>query len=593
MNENLSCLQPLAAGIAFVLLVILIPHRASAAKILAGDYQGLMRRSLALSAEKGIEAGDAYLSRNHPDSALVCYMVVADRLSEEMSQPELHTCALAHLKAGDVYFKMGSYANALDYYVKGLRVEEKCDIPSHAGRFNKNIGNVYCSFQNYSKGLEYYRRSLEQSKAHDDRDNSYKTLINMAWTYMNLDRPDDAYLAYLKAEKFRDADNEESSVVSTFCLGLIHMARGQHREALAIFLPLVERCSRLGSDPRYLCLTYQNIYHIYHDLGNQAEEARYMHRCLDAGREGDVMHLCISTMRDMAEYYRKKGDFVGSDRYFFLYLTHMDSIYNQREFEMVRNTQLQYDMEQTGRTITSLQSDVINRTEEVKRMRWITGGVLLVALVIAWLLVMVWRQKRLLNHSYDDLFNINRGFIASQEQMKHRLAEAQVRYARVEEENASLRGMVEMQTGEVSETETACEPEAAAARASRVSSLSEDRRLSLLEAVSGIMENTTEFCDPDFSLSRLALLVGSNNKYVSEVINDSTGKNFSNFVAEYRIRLACVRLADFKEYGNYSMKGIAESVGFRNYSTFVTVFRKITGLNLSLYQKKALSAAAD
>ena len=36
------------------------------------------------------------------------------------------------------------------------------------------------------------------------------------------------------------------------------------------------------------------------------------------------------------------------------------------------------------------------------------------------------------------------------------------------------------------------------------------------------------------------------------------------------------------------MKAVAESVGFRSYSSFVSVFRKITGITPSLYQNMAL-----
>lgn len=96
-----------------------------------------------------------------------------------------------------------------------------------------------------------------------------------------------------------------------------------------------------------------------------------------------------------------------------------------------------------------------------------------------------------------------------------------------------------------------------------------------------------EFCSYDFSLDKLAELVGSNSKYVSPVINDTFNKNFSIFVNEYRINLACMRLADFAAYGNYTIRAIAESVGSTSYSTFNSVFRKFTGITPSIYQKMA------
>ena len=81
--------------------------------------------------------------------------------------------------------------------------------------------------------------------------------------------------------------------------------------------------------------------------------------------------------------------------------------------------------------------------------------------------------------------------------------------------------------------------------------------------------------------------MGSNSKYVSQVINGTYHKNFSNYVNEYRIRTACRRLADGERYGHLTVKAVGESVGYRSHATFVNIFRRITGLTPSLYQKMA------
>lgn len=105
------------------------------------------------------------------------------------------------------------------------------------------------------------------------------------------------------------------------------------------------------------------------------------------------------------------------------------------------------------------------------------------------------------------------------------------------------------------------------------------------------MDNGTEFCRPDFSLEALARLVGSNSSYVSQTINAVYGKNFSNFVNEYRVRLACRKLADIERYGNITIRGVGESVGYSSYGTFIKVFKNITGMPPSLYQKMVFEEA--
>lgn len=119
------------------------------------------------------------------------------------------------------------------------------------------------------------------------------------------------------------------------------------------------------------------------------------------------------------------------------------------------------------------------------------------------------------------------------------------------------------------------------------SKLNDKQKQALAENIRYIMENTDAFCKDDFTLEKLASMVNSNYKYVSQVINETYQKNFSNFINEYRIQEARIRLMDTTHYGNYTIQAIAESVGYKSQSTFINAFRKITGIPPSIYQKMA------
>jgi AraC-like DNA-binding protein len=83
------------------------------------------------------------------------------------------------------------------------------------------------------------------------------------------------------------------------------------------------------------------------------------------------------------------------------------------------------------------------------------------------------------------------------------------------------------------------------------------------------------------------MLSGSKYKYVSQVINEYYQQNFNTFLNSYRIKEACKRLGDLEHYGNYTIEAISESVGFKSRSTFVSSFKRITGLTPSQYQRLA------
>lgn len=107
----------------------------------------------------------------------------------------------------------------------------------------------------------------------------------------------------------------------------------------------------------------------------------------------------------------------------------------------------------------------------------------------------------------------------------------------------------------------------------------------LLEKIDAVMLTSEEIYSDDFSVNRLAELVGSNRTYVSQVINDRRQCNFPSLLNEYRIKEACRRLLDTANYGSYTIEGIARSVGYKSRANFVTVFKDITGLTPSAFQK--------
>ena len=91
----------------------------------------------------------------------------------------------------------------------------------------------------------------------------------------------------------------------------------------------------------------------------------------------------------------------------------------------------------------------------------------------------------------------------------------------------------------------------------------------------------------DFNLNKLATLVGSNYKNVSQVINELMGKNFNALLNEYRIQEACRRFNDMANFGHYTIEAVGNSVGYGSRSTFVTQFKLITGLTPSEFQNMA------
>ncbi|REC79605.1 AraC family transcriptional regulator [Chryseobacterium elymi] len=113
----------------------------------------------------------------------------------------------------------------------------------------------------------------------------------------------------------------------------------------------------------------------------------------------------------------------------------------------------------------------------------------------------------------------------------------------------------------------------------KISKEKEDEILQKLEE----WEKQERYLDKNMTLSVLSSQMGVNTKYLSEVINNSKGKNFNSYINELRINYIARLLKTNPVYLNYKVSYLAEYSGFSSHSAFTTVFKSITGMSPNVY----------
>lgn len=94
--------------------------------------------------------------------------------------------------------------------------------------------------------------------------------------------------------------------------------------------------------------------------------------------------------------------------------------------------------------------------------------------------------------------------------------------------------------------------------------------------------------EPDITLNKVAEKLAISPRIVSQVINENSGQNFSDFVNQYRVESAQVMLVNSK-YANEKIATIAFEAGFGTVTSFNVAFKNKTGLTPSEYRKKHLT----
>jgi len=107
----------------------------------------------------------------------------------------------------------------------------------------------------------------------------------------------------------------------------------------------------------------------------------------------------------------------------------------------------------------------------------------------------------------------------------------------------------------------------------------------LMQNVQELFATESVYLNPKISLAEVADTIGTTPKVLSRIINESTGKNFSEFVNSYRIEKA-KQLLIAPETRNEKIMSIAYDSGFNNVTTFNLAFKGSTQLTPSQFRKQ-------
>ena len=115
------------------------------------------------------------------------------------------------------------------------------------------------------------------------------------------------------------------------------------------------------------------------------------------------------------------------------------------------------------------------------------------------------------------------------------------------------------------------------------SSLAEEDKNIILEAITKKMEDEKYFLSSTASLSGLAKGINESSHHVSQVINEKLNQSFFEFLAAYRVEEAKdILRSDFGK--KLTIEEVAERVGYNSKSSFNTVFKKITSVTPSQFR---------
>ena len=526
-----------------------------------------------LTSEQLMLMGERYrMVYLQPDSAMVCFSIVANRYYQgyrNRDDIKLTIRAMTHISwlySQNFY----DYVKAFTFNTQAHELADKYNCFDYMPFIILNEANIVGLYNSFlkSKNNVFNNDQLGKLKKAfyiaQEQKNTYALHVIFMNMVISTIFQDKEALIDKEMDIVRHYDIPDSVTAFKYDRCLIDGIRAWNNNQRDSAFNCFNRLLAISHDFNYLIdkaqsqIVANNI--LFFCYGDEAQHNKALN-ALKANEQiakqvGLPVHL-LDAYKNQENVYRFLGKEQEANRYHLLYLEGEDSLLTEKRLGSVQETRFLYQLNRKNEQVRELAA----REQLQHKVMWGALVFSLVLLVLMALLVVSYRRVQRHNRY---LYEKSLDMIRAGEQ-KHELVE-RLQQAEVLAGTAGHRD--EDTTGTVGK-------------------MDEDKMSDLLHRVFIVMETSHEIYSPDFSLPRLAELVGDRRNNVSEAINRRYKSNFNGLLNEYRIREACRRINDPEHYGNLTIEAIGQSVGFKSNSNFVSNFKKIIGLTPSTYRKQA------
>lgn len=558
-------------GFIILLLFLLSASFASAdnKKLPVDDFH----RWSKLTSEELLKKGHYYYDKvNIPDSAMLCYSIVANRYydANKNDKTQMQQSATAMNQIGILYTHYYfDYQKAQSYLLMAQEIAEK-------HQFKRTLVNVYINLSNLymiddsmtgddisEKTLQQHRKAFRLAAQMMD----WYALIPSTFNYVHLG--DDE-----KREKMVVSDiknfmklNMPDSIVGKkflyeFCQAMLAAASKDYDKALQYYAKAYEDVEdrNIVTEGIYRNAIINTKCRLLIKMGHDEEAVSMLRERIEDAKKKNIHALLYVYYRALNGYYKQVGNIKKAEEYEFLSLREKDLVMNQNKLQEAGKTEFLFQINKMNEEMKELSYE--RRIQQI-----VIISIAVLTLLLIYIAVMLYRRWRKTQENNRQLYQRTQDLLAADEEHRQLILDYEAHLKQLSEKPVDTPKY-------------------------RKHPVSEEENSELLHRILYIMETSEEIFSNDFSLDRLTELVdGRTSNYVSQAINQLYHRTFNDMVNEFRIREACRRMNDPEQYGHLSYDFLAQGLGFKSYPNFVRNFKKFTGLNPSEYQKQIKESA--
>lgn len=457
---------------------------------------------------------------------------VAVELLDKQTDPVLTPGAL--INVGINYADAGMISQANEVMIAAIKLAEATSDSISLGYLYSNIAGIYSSHTFIEKSLEYNQIALKIFRAVNNYKGISYVLNNIGQYYLSTNDYDRALVHLKEAYILKLKISDWQGAVFTLCnIAEIHIrekdalsARKALDEAIGVIVKTGDDLSEavlLNTEGNYYSLT-----------GKPAIARNFYQKSLAYAKKLNNQEIILQNLLAISEQYQAEGKDTEALDYYKHYTAGKDSVNKINNLQSLAEMQLKYESEKNENHFREI---LQSKLDTVKGRYFIYGNLVMALLLVVLMIIY-------LNHNE----KITAGFLSNFFRQRH---------------SANKKVELIAESGPT-KNDQASKPV--------MTSHHQDK---IWTDLNDLMHSQKLYLDSSITLGELARKLNTNTTYLSKVINDVTGENYSNYLNNLRIKDACNLLSDAANR-HLTIEAIAQKVGFNSKSSFNIAFKKHT-----------------
>jgi len=247
-----------------------------------------------------------------------------------------------YTNAGNVYYYLSNYAEAIKNYQQALRFSEDINFLPGIANCLSNIGASYKDLLEFDKALEYNYKALAFAREIDDSYWLSQSLNNLGSIYFSIPDYDSARYYFAISMKQLELDSNEFELINSYVnMGSVYQKLSIYDSALFFYNKGLRLSKKLASTDGLINVYYM-MGQMYNKLHNYPEAISHLKQSIKLANEAGTNRFIMLGNEELSKTYFELKDFKKAFIHYKLGSVMRDSIFSTEHDERIAELEAKY-----------------------------------------------------------------------------------------------------------------------------------------------------------------------------------------------------------------------------------------------------------